>query len=91
MENTDSQRLEKILIQLEKSKFGAYADLMQRPLRMIAINLAAGLARGFGFAIGFALLGAIAIIVLQKLVLLNLPVIGSFIAEVVKLVKLNIR
>lgn len=77
--------------QLERAKLGTYVDLMQSPGRMIVLNLFAGIARGFGVAIGFTILGAILIYVLQRLVVLNLPIIGGFISEVVKLVQLNVK
>jgi hypothetical protein len=89
--NGDTDVLKEISTQLEKAKFGAYIDLMQNPFRMISLNLFAGIARGFGFAMGFAILGAIVLYLMQRLVVLNLPIIGGIITEIVKLVKLNIR
>lgn len=77
--------------QLQKSRLGDYIDLMQNPARMIVLNFVSGIARGFGVAIGFTLLGAIFIYFLQRLVILNLPIIGGIITEIVKLIKLNIR
>jgi hypothetical protein len=50
------------------------------------LNFAAGLARGLGLAVGFSILGALVILVLRRLVVLNLPLIGDFIAELIKLV-----
>lgn len=87
----DTEVLHEISNQLEKAKFGAYIDLMQNPFRMITLNFFAGIARGFGFAVGFAMLGAIALFALQRLVVLNLPIIGGVVTEIVKLVKLNVR
>ena len=89
--NANPDVLKEISTQLEKAKFGAYIDLMQNPFRMISLNFFAGIARGFGFAMGFAILGAIVLYIMQRLVVLNLPIIGGIITEVVKLVKLNIR
>jgi hypothetical protein len=83
--------LREISTQLEKAKFGAYIDLMQNPFRMISLNFFAGIARGFGFAVGFAILGAIVLYMMQRLVVLNLPIISGVVTEIVKLVKLNIR
>lgn len=77
--------------QLERSKLGSYVDLMQSPGRLIALNLFAGIARGVGIAIGFTILGAVLIYILQRLVVLNLPIIGGFISEIVKMVKLNVK
>lgn len=83
--------LQKLSMQFEKSKLGAYVDLMQNPVRMIFMNFFAGLARGFGFAMGFAILGAIVLYFVERLVVLNIPVIGGVVTEIVKLVKLNVR
>lgn len=89
--NGDSEILDKISFQLQKARLGDYMDLMQNPFRMISLNFFAGMARGFGFAFGFAILGAIVLYFVQKLLLLNIPVIGGVVTEIVKLVKLNIR
>lgn len=77
--------------QLQRARIGEYVDLMQSPGRMILLNLLGGIARGFGIAIGFTILGALVVYLLQRLVILNIPVIGGIITEIVKLVKLNIR
>jgi hypothetical protein len=83
--------IKSVAVQLEKARFGDYIDLMKNPTRMLALNFFAGIARGLGVAFGFTILGAIVIYLLQRLVLLNLPIIGGVIAEVVKLVQLNVR
>lgn len=91
-ENKRTQELlEKVTLQLEKSRIGDYVDLMQNPYRMIALNFFSGVARGFGIAFGFTILGAFVLYFLQRLVVLNLPIIGGVVAEVVKLVQLNIK
>lgn len=80
-----------VAVQLEKARFGDYIDLMKNPARMLALNFFAGIAKGLGVAFGFTILGAIIIYLLQRLVVLNLPIISGVIAEVVKLVQLNVR
>jgi hypothetical protein len=85
------ETIKDVAAQLERAKLGNYVDLMQNPGRLIFLNLFAGIARGLGIAIGFTILGAILIYFLQRLVILNLPIIGGFISEVVKLVQLNVR
>ena len=42
--------------------------------------------QGLGMAVGFTLLGALVIYLLQRLVLLKLPLISDFIAQLVRLV-----
>ena len=63
-----------------------YVNLMEDPRRLLVLNFVAGLARGLGMAVGFSILGAVAILILRRLVVLNLPLIGDFIAELIKLV-----
>ena len=46
-----------------------------------------GIAKGVGIAIGFTLLGAIIIYFLQKLVMMNLPVIGAFVRDIMNIVE----
>ena len=81
------ERVEQIALILEKAKLGEYVDMMSKPKRLLYANFIAGLARGFGMAIGFTLLGALALYFLRMMVMLNLPFIGGFIAEIVKIVQ----
>lgn len=80
-------RVNKIALMLEKAKLGDYVAMMSKPRAMLLNNFIAGLARGFGMAVGFTLLGAIAIYFLRQAVFLNIPIIGNFIAEIVKIVQ----
>ena len=82
-----NKEIKKIATLLEDAKLSEYIEMMSNPKRMIKRNFIAGLARGFGMAIGFTILGAIGLYILQKLVLLNLPFLGTFIAEIVKIVQ----
>lgn len=68
-------------------KLAEYVSLLDHPWRLLFINFISGLARGFGITIGFAILGAVIVLVLQRLVTLNLPVIGDFIAAIVAIVQ----
>lgn len=79
--------LDTIAARLEEANLGAYVDLYRRPWRMLWLNFAAGAARGLGMAIGFTLLGALVILFLSNTFVHNLPVIGHFVAEVVKVVQ----
>lgn len=81
------EKIEELSISIEKMKLAEYVELLNKPKRLLFINFIAGLARGFGVAVGFAFLGAIVIFTLRRLVYLNLPLIGDFIALVVRLVQ----
>lgn len=73
--------------QLEKSRIADYTQLLHRPWRLIGLNLLAGTARGVGIAIGFTFFAATIIYMLQALGALNLPIIGDYIADIVRIVQ----
>lgn len=77
----------KVSDSLERAKIAEYVTLMSKPRRLIYLNVLGGLARGIGFAVGFTLLGALVIYVLTRSFLLNLPVVGNFIGEIVWIIQ----
>lgn len=87
---TLEDRVRELAFNMEKMKLAEYVDLLGKPYKLLYINFISGIARGFGMAIGFAILGAILVLMLQKLVTLNLPLIGDFIAELVKIVQMQL-
>lgn len=58
-----------------------------KPGKLLWINFLIGVFRGVGMAVGFTVLGAVLIYILKKLVVLNIPLIGNFIAEIAKIVQ----
>jgi len=85
------EKIEALSLAMEKMNLAEYIHLLNRPGRLLYINFIAGVARGFGIAVGFALLGAVLVYLLQKLVVLNLPLIGDFIADIVEMVQAQIQ
>jgi hypothetical protein len=71
---------------LEKMNLTDYITYLSNPRRMLLINFGVGLLRGLGAALGATILAGVLIMLLKRLVLLNLPVIGGVIGELVKLV-----
>lgn len=72
--------------QLEKFNIAGYMELLNNPRRYLMINFASGIVRGLGIALGMTILGAFVLYILQRLVVLNLPLIGDFIADLVRIV-----
>ncbi|MNP07347.1 hypothetical protein D3C76_993680 [compost metagenome] len=79
--------LMKIAEQLERSHIAEYTELLHRPWRLIWLNILSGSARGVGIAIGFTFFAATIIYLLQLLGALNLPIIGDYIADIVRIVQ----
>lgn len=88
-----SDRLEAQVAQLarvlERSNVVDYLALTQRPWRLFWVNFLAGAARGLGIAFGLAVLSALLLSLLKTALVHNLPVIGEWIADLVRIVELH--
>ena len=81
-----NNKLDRILERMEKMQIAEYVELVNNPRRMLFINFISGLARGLGLAIGFFILGAVTVWLLGRLAVWNVPIIGDFVTEIVKIV-----
>lgn len=81
--------LEKLLCRLESLRIAEYMELLERPIRLILINFVAGIARGLGIAIGASLVFALMLELLRRLIMLNIPGIGHFIADLIRIVEIK--
>lgn len=81
------EKIEELSLKMERMNLAEYMDMLNNPKRYLWINFTAGMARGLGVAIGVTILGALVVYFLQRVVLLNLPLIGDFIADIVRLVQ----
>ena len=77
------QRLERLAGTLERMRLDEYIEYVSSRRRLIWDNLLYGMARGFGFTLGFALLAALCAVLIKNMVVENIPVIGDFLAEVI--------
>lgn len=73
-----------------QSMLAEFAGYLQDRKHLLWLNFCAGVMRGFGFALGFSILGAVVVWIVQRLALENLPVIGEFFAEVVRMVQIKL-
>ena len=80
------RQLQRIISSMERMNFEAYLRYVDDGKRQFKVNFMAGLARGLGAAVGFSLLGAMIVVILQRLVTTNIPLIGGFLADVVRMV-----
>ncbi len=85
-----SKKIDDISLNMEKAKFDEYVYYLEHPKKMLYTNFMGGMARGFGMAIGFTLLGAVAVYLLQIVVKWKLPVIGEIITDIVNIVQDNL-
>lgn len=83
--------MERIAAYLERANFAAYADLLRRPVRFALLNWVGGLFRGIGIGLGLTVAFTGIIYLLQALEVLNLPIVGKYIADVVSVVQAQLR
>lgn len=84
------KKVDEISIKLENIKLNSYVELMQDTKRLITKNFIAGISKGIGMAIGFTILGAIALLLLEKIIALNIPIIGRFVSDIAQIVEINL-
>lgn len=80
-----NKKLDKLSKKIEAKQIIEYIEQIDNTKELIWKNFVIGLAKGIGIAIGFTILGAIIIYLLKKLVMLNLPVIGAFVREIMNI------
>lgn len=72
---------------LEEGNFVELTYILGNKKEIIKRNFLAGIFRGIGIGIGVTVITAILIILLQKIVTLNIPIIGEYIADIVEIVE----
>lgn len=82
-------QINKLLYVLEESNLHDLVYIFGNKREVARRNFVAGLFRGIGIGIGVTIITAILIFVLERIVELNLPVIGEFIAKIVKVVEMS--
>ncbi len=83
--NSLENKLENFSVALERTKIAEYTEIINNPKRLLVVNFVGGLARGLGTAIGFTLLAAILVYIIRQLV--DLPLIGEYIAELLNIIE----
>ena len=81
------KKIDKINRALEKSNIIEISYILGNKKEILKRNLIAGLARGVGIGIGITIITAIIVFLLRRLIMLNIPVIGDFIADIVSIVE----
>ena len=80
-------KIDKLIEMLEKKNINELVYILGSKKEVIWRNILAGIFRGIGIGIGVTIITAILILTLRRLVALNIPVIGRYIADVVEIVE----
>ena len=84
------KRVERIVRQMEQLRLDAYLRYVGNWRRRLAGEFLSGVVRGVGFSIGFTLIIAMFLYLLRNMALANLPGIGEFVADVIRIVERNL-
>lgn len=82
-----NKKLENLNFLLEKNRILELVELLGNRKELLIRNIGAGIAKGIGIGIGVTIITAIIIIILQKIVSLNIPIIGEYISDIVDIVQ----
>lgn len=81
------ENIDKLNKSLQRNNFLDLVELLEDRKKLFIRNFTSGIFKGIGIGIGVTLITAILLILLQKIVALNIPVIGEFIADIVDIVQ----
>ena len=85
-----NKKLDKLNYLLTRNKVLELAELLGNKKELIFRNIWSGIAKGLGIGIGVTIITAIILIILQKIVTWNIPIIGEYIADIVDIVQSNL-
>ena len=71
----------------QKSNIEEWTYILGSKKEIIKRNLLAGIFRGVGIGIGITIISAMIIYFLQRLIRLNIPIIGEYISDIVSIVQ----
>lgn len=85
------KKLEEINDKVDKISLAEYTEMIKNPRKMMFINLISGIAKGIGITIGATLFSSLIVFLLIKIGELNIPLVGEFLAEIIKVILSNLR
>lgn len=86
-----ARRVDDFLWAAHKMDVAEFVEYFRHPGRVLWTSFATGVARGLGIAVGFTILGALLLWVLRQSVVMNLPGIGHFIAQLIRIINEDLR
>ncbi|EGL19737.1 MULTISPECIES: DUF5665 domain-containing protein [unclassified Paenibacillus] len=85
------EKVTEIAANIERTQIADYVTLMNKPRRLIFANLIAGISRGVGLGLGITVFAGTILYALKALGALNLPIIGTYIADLVEYVQFQLE
>ena len=86
-ENLLIEQIDNLNKNLLRNNIADIAGLLGDRKRLFWTNLVAGISRGVGIGIGVTVITALLVMLLQRIVTLNIPVIGEYVTDIVEIVQ----
>ena len=80
-------KIDKIINAIEKSNIMEISYIIGNKKEILKRNLIAGISRGVGIGIGITIITSIIVLILRRLIMLNIPIIGDYIADIISIVE----
>lgn len=81
-----ANQIERLSRDMNRAQLRDYVELTHKPWLLIWRSFISGLSRGIGIALGFTFFAATIVWILTVLGQLNLPIVGDYIADIVRIV-----
>lgn len=85
--NILNNSIEKLSDTIQKGNIEELTYILSSKKEIIVRNLLAGIFRGVGIGIGVTVITAILVMILNKIVALNIPLIGKYVTDIVEIVE----
>lgn len=93
-EKVDKRIEQKLLIELNKLNSVFYEkriielmEIMGNTRKFFIRNFTSGIVKGIGVGVGFSIITAFIIYLLQKIIKLNIPIISKYISDIIEIVQ----
>lgn len=82
-----NKKIDEINYVLSKNRVLDLVELLGDRKKLFVRNLWSGMVKGIGIGIGVTVITGILVVILQKIVTLNIPVIGEYISDIIDVVE----
>lgn len=82
-----NKKIDDLNYALSKNRVLDLVELLGDRKKLFVRNLWSGMVKGIGIGIGVTVITGILVVILQKIVTLNIPVIGEYISDIIDIVE----
>ena len=85
------EKMERFIAAAERIRLDDYVRFESDRKRRVLDAFWQGVARGLGVMVGFAVLGAVVLMILRRVAMQNVPGISDFVAQIIRLTEMKLN